>query len=41
MVFKLFTDRLDDSNIACHLVKPNDFVTSGHHLRMYKQHVHI
>jgi len=39
MVFKLLTD-IHDSNIACHLVKPNNFVTRGHHLRLYKQHVH-
>jgi len=39
MVFKLLTD-IYDSNIACHLVKPNNFVTTGHHLRLYKQHVH-
>jgi len=29
-----------DSNIACHLVKPNNFVTRDQHLRLYKQHVH-
>jgi len=39
MVFKLLTD-IYDSNIACHLVKPNNFVTRGHNLRLYKQHVH-
>jgi len=39
MVFKLLTD-IYDSNIACHLVKPNNFVTRCHHLRLYKQHVH-
>jgi len=39
MVFKLLTD-IYDSNIACHLVKPNNFVTRGHHLRLHKQHVH-
>jgi len=38
MVFKLLTD-IYDSNIACQLVKPNNFVTRGHHLRLYKQHV--
>jgi len=39
MVFKLLTD-IYDSTIACHLVKPNNFITRGHHLRLYKQHVH-
>jgi len=39
MVFKLLTD-IYDSNIACYLVKPNNFITRGHHLRWYKQHVH-
>ena len=29
-----------DSNIACHLVKPNNYVTRGHHLRLFKRHVH-
>jgi len=38
-VFKLHTD-MYDSNIACHLVKPNNFVTRDQHLRLYKQHVH-
>jgi len=40
MVFKLLKD-IYDSNIACHLVKPNNFVTRGHHLRLYKQYVHM
>jgi len=31
---------LYDSNLACHLVKPNSFVTRGHHLRLFKMHVH-
>jgi len=39
MVFKLLTG-IYVSNIACHLVKPTNFVTRGHHLRLYKQHVH-
>jgi len=39
MVFKLLTG-IYDSNIACRLVKPNNFVTRGHHLWLYKQHVH-
>jgi len=39
MVFKLLTG-IYDSNIACHLIKSNNFITRGHHLRMYKQHVH-
>jgi len=38
IVFKLLTG-IYDSKIACHLVKPNNFVTRGHHLRLYKQHV--
>ena len=40
MVFKLLSG-IYDSNIACHLIKPNNFVTRGHHLRLYKQHVHF
>jgi hypothetical protein len=39
ILFKLLTG-VYDSNIACHLVKPNNFVTIGHHLRLYKRHVH-
>jgi len=39
MVFKLLTGTYD-CNIACHLVKPNNFVTTDHHLPLYKQHVH-
>jgi len=31
MVFKLLTN-IYDSNIACHLVKPNNFVTRGNNL---------
>jgi len=34
MVFQHLTG-IFDSNIACHLVKPNNFVTRGHHLRLY------
>jgi len=34
MVFKLLAG-IYDSNIACHLVKPNNFVTRGHHLWLY------
>jgi len=39
MVFKLLTG-IYDSNIACHVIKSNNFITRGHHLRLYKQHVH-
>jgi len=39
MVFKLLTG-IYDSNIACHLIKSNKFITRGHHLPLYKQHVH-
>jgi len=39
MVFKLLTG-IYDSNIACHLIKSNNFITRGHHLRLYKQHVY-
>jgi len=40
MVFKLLTG-IYDSNIACHLVKPNNVVTRGHHLRLYNVFVHL
>ena len=39
MVYKLLSG-IYDSNIACHLVKPNNYVTRGHHLRLFKRHVH-
>jgi len=39
MVFKLLTG-IYDSNIACDLIKSNKFITRGHHLQLYKQHVH-
>jgi len=39
MVFKLLSG-LYDSNIACQLVKSTNFVTRGHHLRLFKRHVH-
>ena len=39
MVFKLLNG-IYDSNIACHLVKPNNFVTRGNCLRLYKRHSH-
>jgi len=39
MVFKLLTG-MYDSNIACYFLKSNNFITRGHHLRFYKQHVH-
>ena len=29
-----------DSNIACNLVKPNNYVTRGYHLQLFKKHVH-
>ena len=38
MVYKLLSG-LYDSNIACNLVKPNNYVTRGHHLRLFKKHV--
>jgi len=39
MVYKLMSG-IYDSNLACHLEKPNSYVTRGHHLRLFKQHVH-
>ena len=39
MVYKLLSG-LYDSNIACNLVKPNNYVTRGHYLRLFKKHVH-
>ena len=39
MVYKLLSG-LHDSNIACYLVKPNIYFTRGHHLRLFKKHVH-
>jgi hypothetical protein len=39
MVFKLLAG-IYDSNIACQLVKPNNFVTRGNNLQLYKRHVH-
>ena len=39
MVYKLLSG-IYDSNIACHLVIPNNYVTRGHHLRLFKRHVH-
>ena len=39
MVYKLLSG-LYDSNIVCNLVKPNNYVTRGHHLRLFKKHVH-
>jgi len=38
LVFKLLSG-IYDCGIACQLVKPNHFVTRGHHLRLIKQHV--
>jgi len=35
MVFKLLTVYMNLTDIACHLVQPNNFVTRGHHLRLY------
>ena len=31
---------LYDSYITCNLVKPNNYVTRGHHLRLFEKHVH-
>jgi hypothetical protein len=39
MVFKLLSGTYD-SNIACQLVKPTNFITRGHHLQLFKKHVH-
>jgi len=39
MVYKLISG-IYDSNIACQLVKPTNFVTRGHHLRLFKRHFH-
>jgi len=41
MVYKLLSG-IYDSNIACQLVKPTNFVTRGHHLRLpiFKRHYH-
>ena len=39
MVFKLLSG-LYDSNIGCQLVKSTNFVIRGHHLRLFKRHVH-
>ena len=38
MVYKLLSG-VYDSNIACNLVKPINYVTRGHHLRLFKKHV--
>jgi len=43
MVYKFLSGiikLLYDSNIACQLVKPTNFVTRGHHLRLFKRHFH-
>ena len=39
MVYKHMSG-IYDSNIACHLGKPNNDVIRGHHLRLFKRHVH-
>ena len=39
MVYKLLSG-LYDSNIARNSVVPNNNVTRGHHLRLFKKHVH-
>jgi ribonuclease P/MRP protein subunit RPP40 len=39
MVYKLLSG-IYDSNIACQLVKPTNVITRGHHLRLFKGHVH-
>jgi len=39
IVYKLLSG-IYDSNIACQLVKPTNFVTRGHHLRLFKRHLH-
>jgi len=38
MVYKLRSG-IHDSKIACQLVKPTNFVTRGHHLRLFKRHL--
>ena len=38
MVYKLLSGTYN-FNIACHLVKPNNYVTRGHHVRLFKRHV--
>jgi len=37
MVYKLLSG-IYDSKIACQLVKPTNFVTRGHYLRLFKRH---
>jgi len=37
MVYALLSG-IYDSNIACQLVKPINFVTRDHHLRLFKRH---
>ena len=39
MVYELLPG-IYDSNIACHLVKPNNYVTRRHNLRLFKRRVH-
>jgi len=39
MVYKLLSG-IYDSNIACQLVKHTNFLTRGHHLRLFKRHFH-
>ena len=39
MVYKLLSG-IYDSNIACLLIKPTQYVTRGHHLRLFKRHCH-
>jgi len=38
-VYKLLSG-INDSSIACQLVNPTNFVTRGHHLRLFKRHFH-
>jgi len=39
MVYKHLSG-IYDSNTACQLVKPTNFVTRGHHLRLFKRQFH-
>ena len=39
MVFKLLSG-VYDSNIACHFILNSNLVTRGHHLRLFKRHIH-
>jgi ribonucleases P/MRP protein subunit RPP40 len=39
MMYKLLSG-IYDLNIAYHVVKPNNYVSRGHHLQLFKRHVH-